>query len=99
MLCIKFKFTNWNEDLPSGNLIDVISNYSEDNSDLILMNYYNIYPKGFKAFNKKLEDSIDSNPNEKEINRINLTNGDSVYQPQYILTQETVVDLIQQSRD
>ena len=86
LLCIKFKFTNWNEDLPSGNLIDVISNYSEDNSDLILMNYYNIYPKGFKAFNKKLEDSIDSNPNEKEINRINLTNGDSVYQPQYIFS-------------
>ena len=62
-IAVKFKFSNWNEKLPTGEIIDIIGNYSPENMENILMNHYSIYPK-------RLNLSIDTiNPLESEISR------------------------------
>lgn len=65
-LIIKFKFTNWNNKLPSGTIIDVIGNMEESNLNRTLAYHYYL---DFKKSKLKLF----SNPLESSINRINLT--------------------------
>lgn len=50
-IAIKFKFTKWDEKLPSGEIIDVIGLFDSINLNNILMYHYNLYPKK----NNKLE--------------------------------------------
>ena len=64
-IAVKFKFNNWDNKLPSGEIIEVIGNYNEENLHKILMYHYNIYPKNIK-FDSNL------NSNENNINRIKL---------------------------
>ena len=47
-IAVKFKFTHWDQKLPSGEIIDVIGNYNEENMLPILMHHYNVYPKRIK---------------------------------------------------
>lgn len=62
-IAVKFKFTHWEQKLPSGEIIDVIGNYNEENMIPILMYHYNVYPKRIK--NKELI----KNPLEETITR------------------------------
>lgn len=62
-IAVKFKFTHWEQKLPSGEIIDVIGNYNEENMLPILMYHYNVYPKRIK--NKELI----KNPLEETITR------------------------------
>jgi exoribonuclease R len=62
-LAVKFKFTHWEHKLPSGEIIEVIGNYNEENMIPILMNHYNVFPKRIKS-----RDLI-KNPLEEKINR------------------------------
>ena len=50
-IAIKFKYTKWDEKLPSGEIIDVIGLFDSINLNNILMYHYNLYPKK----NNKLE--------------------------------------------
>ena len=62
-IAVKFKFNNWNEKLPTGEIIDILGNYSQDNMENILMNHYCVYPK-------RINLSLDLiNPLEREISR------------------------------
>tara|TARA_Y100000991_G_scaffold215705_1_gene207634 strand:+ start:10202 stop:11827 length:1626 start_codon:yes stop_codon:yes gene_type:complete len=65
-IAIKFKFTNWENKLPSGEIIDVIGNYTDENLNKILMYHHNVFPKNIKLSNSK-------NPIEETIirNKIN----------------------------
>ena len=62
-IAVKFKFTHWEQKLPSGEIIDIIGNYNEENMIPILMYHYNVYPKKIK--NKELI----KNPLEETITR------------------------------
>lgn len=59
-IAIKFKFTNWENKLPSGEIIDVIGNYTDENLNKILMCHYNVFPKNIKLSNSKnpIEETI-----------------------------------------
>lgn len=75
-ICIKFKYVNWDSNLPLGNIIDVIGDYNKANTGLILMNYYNIYPNKHESFNKIIKNKIennDVNKYEKLIERKNIS--------------------------
>jgi len=65
-IAIKFKYTNWQNKLPSGEIIELIGNYTDENLNKILMYNYNIYPKNIKLSN--LKNSEEDNINRKEYN-------------------------------
>ena len=52
-IAVRFQFSNWTSKLPTGNIIDVISNNEpiDQSMEKILMYHYNIYPKNL--FSKK----------------------------------------------
>lgn len=58
-IAVKFKYTNWNNKLPSGEIIDVIGNFTEENMVKILMYHHNIYPKKIKTTENTFEESIE----------------------------------------
>ena len=62
-IAVKFKFTHWDQKLPSGEIIEVIGNYNEENMIPILMNHYNVFPKRIKSR------ELLKNPLEEKINR------------------------------
>jgi len=62
-IAVKFKFSHWNEKLPTGEIIDVIGNYSSENMTKILLHHYNVYPKKIRA------SITDTNPLEQQIER------------------------------
>jgi len=62
-IAVKFKFTHWDHKLPSGEIIDVLGNYNEENMLSILMHHYNVYPK---RINYK---ELTKNPLEEKITR------------------------------
>lgn len=52
-IAVRFQFSDWTSKLPTGNIIDVISNNEpiDQSMENILMHHYNIYPKNL--FSKK----------------------------------------------
>jgi exoribonuclease R len=58
-LAVKFKFTNWNNKLPSGEIVDVIGNFNPENMIKILMYHHHIYPKKLKTNENSYESSIE----------------------------------------
>lgn len=54
-IAIRFKFTEWNNKLPSGEIVDVIGNFNSENKINILMFHHNIYPKKLKIEGNNLE--------------------------------------------
>jgi hypothetical protein len=58
-LAVKFKFTNWNNKLPSGEIVDVIGNFNPENMIKILMYHHHIYPKKLKT-NENSYESFES---------------------------------------
>lgn len=66
-LIIRFKFTNWDNKLPSANLINIIGKVGEINIDKLLLYHYNINTK-------KIDFKVNINDNEKKIKRKDITN-------------------------
>ena len=60
-LAVKFKFTSWNNKLPSGEIIDVIGNFNPENMIKILMYHHQIYPKKIKTSDNIYESLIERN--------------------------------------
>ena len=67
-LAVKFKYTNWNNKLPSGEIIDVIGKFDDENMIKILMYHHNIYPKKIRTSNNEFEDSIE----RKDLTDLNI---------------------------
>jgi exoribonuclease R len=69
-IIIIFKFLKWEKIIPTGTIIDVIGDYSEDNLYTTLLHHYEIYPKKFKTIQSinKLEKNIKRNI----LDRINI---------------------------
>ncbi len=67
-LAVKFKYINWNNKLPSGEIIDVIGKFEEDNITKILMYHHNIYPKKLKTTENQFEESIE----RKDLTHLNI---------------------------
>lgn len=66
-ILLKFKFLNWNDKLPRGEIIEVIGLMNENNLTKTLLYHYQIY-------SKKYNYEANINENEKNINRIFLKN-------------------------
>ena len=57
-IVIKFKFTSWEKSLPSGQIIDVIGQFKEENLVPILMNHYNLSSKKINYNGHNLEKNL-----------------------------------------
>lgn len=57
-LAIRFKFTEWKNKLPSGEIIDIIGNYTEENLINILMYHHNVYPKKIKYEGNNIDNNL-----------------------------------------
>ena len=70
-LLIKFKFFNWSDKIPRGDIIEVIGQFNEYNLMKAMLYHYNIYSKkySYEAFR---------NNNEKEIKRKYFKKGDII---------------------
>ena len=62
-IALRFKYSNWENKLPCGEIIEVIGNFNNDNMINILMYHHNIYPKKIKSIK-------DVNTNEEKLSRL-----------------------------
>lgn len=67
-IAVRFQFSDWTSKLPTGNIIDIVSNNESIDKSLenILMHHYNIYPKNL--FSKKTPVFNDRGVKRLEIN-------------------------------
>lgn len=90
-LAIRFKYSSWTNKLPSGEIIDIIGSYSDENLFNILMYHHNIYPKKLKYQENESEKKLQRKEYQENIFSIDPDNCMDIDDALSIVTKRNTV--------